>query len=151
MAVDLRDRRNPVRGRLQLFGGFRASNAAALHIQKARHKLRGTWPQVGGAAARLGSAEGDRLVDPGTPPEEPRNRLRPKRPPHSKKARGCGCRGGRKTPRQTDRGFRHGRAPHRPKAGYAPSLGARRRSPDRTWPSPVRLAVRHGLRITGYR
>jgi transposase len=32
---------------------------------------RGTWPQAGGAAARLGSAEGDRLVDPGAPLEEP--------------------------------------------------------------------------------
>ena len=30
-----------------------------------------TRPHIGRAAARLGSTEGDRLVDPGTPPEEP--------------------------------------------------------------------------------
>ena len=37
-----------------------------------------------------------------------------------KKARECRCRGGGKAPGQTDRGLRHGRASHWPKAHHAP-------------------------------
>jgi hypothetical protein len=46
-------------------------------------------------------------------------------------------RGGRNT-REVDRGLRHGRASHRPEAGYAPCLGAHRQASDRTWPSAAK-------------
>ena len=62
-----------------------------------------------------------------------------------KEARECRCRGGGKAPGQTDRGLRHGRASHWPKAHHAPRVGATRRASDRGWPSPVRLALCHGI------
>ena len=68
-----------------------------------------------------------------------------------KKAYGRRYRGGRKAPGKADRGLRHGRASHRPEAGYAPCLGAYRQASDRTWPSSFRLALRYGLRIPGDR
>ena len=52
---------------------------------------------------------------------------------------------------QTDRGLRHGRASHWPKAHHPPRVGATRRASDRGWPSPVRLALCHGICITGHR
>jgi hypothetical protein len=78
------------------------------------------------------------------------NRLRPKRRQHLKKARGCRRRSGGKAPRQAGRG-RHGRAPHWPEARHAPRLGADRRTSNRAWPSPVRLALCHGVCLTGDR
>ena len=56
-----------------------------------------------------------------------------------KKSARMRCRGGGKAPGQTDRGLRHGRASHWPKAHHPPRVGAPRRASDRGWPSPVRL------------
>src|SRR5664279_5665633 len=70
-----------------------------------------------------------------------RNQPRRKKWPHLKKALGCHCRGGGEASRQTHRGLRHGRAPHRPETRHAARLGAHRRASDRAWPSPVRLAI----------
>ena len=68
-----------------------------------------------------------------------------------KKARGCPRRRGGKAPRQAGRGLRHGRAPHWPEARHAPRVGADRRTSNRAWPSPVRLALCHGVCLTGDR
>ncbi len=59
-----------------------------------------------------------------------RNPPRRKKWPHLKKALGCHCRGGGEASRQTHRGLRHGRAPHRPETRHAARLGAHRRASD---------------------
>ena len=61
-------------------------------------------------------------------PKNPKSAT-PKKRRHLEKARECRCRGGGKAPGQTDRGLRHGRASHWPKAHHAPRVGATRRRP----------------------
>jgi transposase len=86
-----------------------------------------------------------------TPRPKTPNRLRPKRRQRLKKARGRCCRRGGKAPRQADRGLCDRRAPHWPEAGHPPRVGAQGRAPHRAWPSPVRLALCHGVCLTGDR
>ncbi len=57
----------------------------------------------------------------------------------------------RQSPRANRSSLRHGRASHWPKADHPPRVGATRRASDRGWPSPVRLALCHGICITGHR
>src|SRR5215203_393304 len=62
-----------------------------------------------------------------------------------KKTRRSRCRRGRAPSRPPGRGVCDRRAPPRPEAGPAPRLGAQGRAPDRTRPSPLQVALRHGL------
>src|SRR5215207_3983147 len=74
-----------------------------------------------------------------------RRRPRPRRNPRLKKTRRSRCRRGRAPSRPPGRGVCDRRAPPRPEAGPAPRLGAQGRAPDRTRPSPLQVALRHGL------
>jgi transposase len=68
-----------------------------------------------------------------------------------KKTRGCTCRRGGETPWQANRSLRDRRAPHWPETRHPPRVGADRRTSNRAWPSPVRLALCHGVCLTGDR
>jgi transposase len=68
-----------------------------------------------------------------------------------KKAFGCHCRRGGKAPVQIGRSLCDRRTSHWPEARHAAQVGARRRASDRLWPSPVRLALCHGICVTGQR
>src|SRR3954451_22849209 len=65
-----------------------------------------------------------------------------------KKTRRSRCRRGRAPSRPPGRGVCDRRAPPRPEAGPAPRLGAQGRAPDRARPSPLQVALRHGLHPT---
>ena len=68
-----------------------------------------------------------------------------------KKTRRGGRRGNGAPRRHADRDLRHRRASYRPEAGDAAGVGADRRAADRSWPSPLRMALCDRLRLAGDR
>ena len=83
------------------------------------------------AAAGLGGAEGDRLVDPEAAAAQPESRDRAEQEGFKKKSPRVVAEEARPS-RRRRRGLRDRRTPARPETGRAPRLGAGRRAPSRT-------------------
>lgn len=97
--------------------GWEALRRIGGSIQKPRPRHpKAATPEEGAAVKRTGRGRGRSGRAPSRPPA---------RPP--------------------DRGVRDRRAPPRPEAGRAPRVGAQGRAPDRPRPSPLQVALRHGL------